>query len=133
MKRIKDVSNIAGITKRTLQYYDDEGLLNVKRSKSNDRLYTEEDLNRLWEILIYKDLGMKLSQIKDMITLEGIAKDETLINHIEHMRKMKANLEKQICMAEKIYKYGIPKENFEERKENSMEYMRKISICSGEK
>ncbi|MFR3346127.1 MAG: MerR family transcriptional regulator [Anaerobutyricum sp.] len=38
---------------RTLQYYDNEGILSVKRSEENYRLYDETAMARLWEILWY--------------------------------------------------------------------------------
>ena len=63
MKKIKDVSRISGLSKRTLQYYDDIGLLPAKRSKENYRLYDDNDLKRLWEILLYKEAGFELEEI----------------------------------------------------------------------
>lgn len=128
MKRIKDVSHMAGITKRTLQYYDDEGLLYVKRSETNERLYSKEDLMQLWKILVCKDLGMTLSQIKRVMYENEDSINEILKSHIEQMKKEKELLEKRICLAEKINKYGMPPENFTERKENPEEYMRKICL-----
>lgn len=40
MKKINEVSALAGVSKRTLQYYDDEGLLPVNRTENNERLFT---------------------------------------------------------------------------------------------
>ena len=53
---------MAGVTKRTLQYYDDEGLLHVKRAEDNSRIYDEEDLERLWEIMLYCKCQYKNAQ-----------------------------------------------------------------------
>ncbi|MFR2878996.1 MAG: MerR family transcriptional regulator, partial [Anaerovoracaceae bacterium] len=50
MKKIREVSMMSGITRRTLQYYDDEGILPVERTKENYRLYDEKALRKLWEI-----------------------------------------------------------------------------------
>lgn len=44
-KKIDEVSKLSGVSKRTLQYYDDEGILPVKRSKNNYRLM----MMRLWK------------------------------------------------------------------------------------
>ena len=41
MKKVNEVSRLAGVSKRTLQFYDDEGLLPAQRSKDNYRLYDE--------------------------------------------------------------------------------------------
>ena len=75
-KKIDEVSKLSGVSKRTLQYYDDEGILPVKRSKNNYRLYDDETMERLWEILWYKEMGFDLKGIK--LILEGM-KQETVI------------------------------------------------------
>lgn len=56
MKQIKEVCVLSGLSKRTLQFYDERYLLNVERSKENYRIYSEEDIDRLWLILIYKEM-----------------------------------------------------------------------------
>ena len=45
VRKVEEVSRLSGISKRTLQYYDDEGLLRAKRSKENYRLYDENDMS----------------------------------------------------------------------------------------
>lgn len=67
MKKIKDVSRISGLSKRTLQYYDDIGLLPAKRTKENYRLYDDNDLKRLWKILLYKEAGFELEEISRLL------------------------------------------------------------------
>lgn len=64
MKKIREVSMMSGISRRTLQYYDDEGILPVERTKENYRLYDEKALRKLWEILIYKEIGLSIKQTK---------------------------------------------------------------------
>lgn len=68
MKQTNEVSRIAGISKRTLQYYDDEGVLTAKRSKNNYRLYSQEDLEEIWKIMIYKEIGFNLNEIKQLLS-----------------------------------------------------------------
>ena len=69
MKKVNEVSRLAGVSKRTLQFYDDEGLLPAQRSKDNYRLYDDAALERLWEILVYRAMGLDLKEIKDLLTL----------------------------------------------------------------
>ena len=52
MRKTKEVSHLVGVSKRTLQYYDDKGLLDVKRDENNYRLFDEEDMNQIWFILV---------------------------------------------------------------------------------
>lgn len=51
VRKVEEVSRLSGVSKRTLQYYDDEGILPAKRSKENYRLYDEVAMEKLWEIL----------------------------------------------------------------------------------
>lgn len=69
MKRIEEVCRLSGVSRRTLQYYDNEGILSVKRSEENYRLYDETAMARLWEILWYKEMGFELKEIKNILTV----------------------------------------------------------------
>ena len=60
MKRTNEVSKLVGVSRRTLQYYDDEGLLGAKRSELNYRLYDQQALERIWRIMIFKEMGFEL-------------------------------------------------------------------------
>ena len=52
---------------RTVQYYDQKGLLHAKRSHSNRREYDKKDLLRLQQILTYRKLGFKLNDIQKLM------------------------------------------------------------------
>ena len=73
MSKISEVSKRTGLSKRTLQYYDDEGLLHVPRSPDNYRMYDGETMQEIWEILVYKEMGFKLSEIKCITTLSELS------------------------------------------------------------
>jgi DNA-binding transcriptional MerR regulator len=63
--RVKEVARIAGVSVRALHHYDEIGLLVPSgRSTAGYRLYNEEDLLRLQQILIGRELGMPLEEIK---------------------------------------------------------------------
>lgn len=51
MKRINEVSRIVGVSKRTMQYYDDEEILKIERTENNHRVYDQKVLEGLWQIL----------------------------------------------------------------------------------
>ena len=69
MKKVNEVSKMTGVSRRTLQYYDDQGLLSAKRSKDNHRQYDEEALERTWQILVYKEMDFKLREIRYLLQL----------------------------------------------------------------
>lgn len=63
--RVKRVASIAGVSVRTLHYYDQLGLLVPSdRTRAGHRLYTDDDLLRLQQIVIQRELGFSLEEIR---------------------------------------------------------------------
>ena len=90
LKKIEEVSKLSGISKRALQYYDDEGLLRAKRSKENYRLYDENDMKKLWEILWYKEMGFHLREIKEIF---AVPKKERSIYLEQRMKEIEGKIQ----------------------------------------
>ena len=122
MKRIEEVCRLSGVSRRTLQYYDNEGILSVKRSEENYRLYDETAMARLWEILWYKEMGFELKEIKNILTVTQKEKNNYLNEKIQ-------DLEKQIKFIRYIEQYGIIPIPINEKEKNITykEYMKKIT------
>ncbi len=49
MKKTNEASKQTGLTKRTLQYYDTQGLISVERNSINHRVYEQSTLERIWD------------------------------------------------------------------------------------
>lgn len=113
-KKIEEVSKLSGVSKRTLQYYDDEGILPVKRSKNNYRLYDDETMERLWEVLWYKEMGLDLKKIK--LILEGVKQETVIEEKINKINNMIRVLEEQKKVIEYIQRYSIPVKSEENNK-----------------
>lgn len=65
---IKEFSKLTGVTVRTLQYYDEEGLLNPHhKSEVGYRFYSGEDLQVIQKISVLKYIGFNLKQIKTIL------------------------------------------------------------------
>lgn len=63
--RVGEIAKKAGVTVRTLQYYDKEGLLSPSaESDGGFRLYNDKDMAKLIQIIMMKQLGIPLSEIK---------------------------------------------------------------------
>jgi DNA-binding transcriptional MerR regulator len=72
MRTVGEVSELAGVTVRTLHHYDEVGVLAPSgRSDAGYRLYSFEDLERLQEILVWRQLGFSLVEIKALLDDPG--------------------------------------------------------------
>jgi len=68
---IKDISNITGISSRTIRYYESIGFLSkAKRNKSNYRVYSEEDIKIINFIKKSKLLGFSLEEIRTLLNIK---------------------------------------------------------------
>ena len=78
--RINEVAKLAGVTVRTLHYYDQIGLLRPSEiTDAGYRIYNEEALEALQQILFFKELDFPLSDIKEIMLSAGYDRQDTLI------------------------------------------------------
>src|ERR1700694_2513831 len=69
MYTVKQVSDLAEISVRTLHYYDEIGLLTPSKVGANGyRYYDDASLLRLQQILFYREIGLELIQIKEILS-----------------------------------------------------------------
>lgn len=108
MKKTKEVSKLTGVSKRALQYYDDEGLLMVKRTHDNHRIYEKKDLERIWEILLYKEMNFKLKEIRQLLAMSENEKNFLLQNKISVINDQITDLKVLENFIALIKKNGIP-------------------------
>ncbi|MFC5451887.1 MerR family transcriptional regulator [Paenibacillus aestuarii] len=105
---VQKLGQLAGISTRTLRYYDEIGLLKPARiSSSGYRIYGQSEVNQLQQILFYRELGVPLDQIKDILTDPAFDGAKALIEHREQLLERRkqldqliANVEKTIALAE---------------------------------
>lgn len=108
VKRTSEISKIVGVSKRTIQFYDDEGMIKVERSKTNYRLYDESVLGKLWEIMIYKEMGLKLEEIKQLLGMTENEKKRFCKVHIRKIEEEISALEEQKRFSSLIIAQGLP-------------------------
>lgn len=107
VRKVEEVSRLSGISKRTLQYYDDEGILPAKRSKENYRLYDEVAMEKLWEILWYKEMGVQLSEIKEILVMPKKEREEYFEQKVKSIGEKIQDLEEQRKFVRHIEKYYL--------------------------
>ena len=84
---IKQVSELSGVSVRTLHHYDNIGLLIPKKDENGYRYYSEKDLSYLQTILYYKYLGFSLKEIKTLMQQN----EEELLPHLKKQLNLMQN------------------------------------------
>ena len=108
MKTVNEVSKLTGVSIRTLQYYDTIGLLKpIKYTESGYRLYDDTSLERLQQILLFKELEFPLKEIKEIIDAPNFDRNKALGQQIELLTMKKEHLENLINFARGIKGIGV--------------------------
>ena len=80
--KIQEAARLTGVTERTLRYYERNGLLHPSgMTESGYRLYDEDALRRLQQILFFRELGFPLAQIREIMDSPGYDMNEALRRH----------------------------------------------------
>ena len=79
MRTVKEISDLAGISVRTLHYYDEIGLLKpTEISEAGYRLYDDKALEILQQILFFREFDIPLKEIKAVIETPSLDRNRTL-------------------------------------------------------
>ncbi|MBP2703865.1 MerR family transcriptional regulator [Microbispora sp. RL4-1S] len=93
---VGEVARLAGVTVRTLHHYDEIGLLSPgERTVAGYRRYTEPDLERLQQVLFYRELGFSLEEI-------AVILDEPGADPMTHLRRQHELLRRRIGRLEEM-------------------------------
>ena len=88
MKTVKEISQLTGVSVRTLHHYDAIGLLRPSQiSPAGYRLYDEDALQRLRKILVYRELGLSLEAIGNLLDAPEATREQTLQDQIQLMKR----------------------------------------------
>lgn len=99
--KVKEVADIVGVSVRTLHHYDQIGLLKSESvSPAGYRLYSDHDLERLQQILFFRELGISLQKTKDIIDSPGFDRKQALIIHKGLLIEKRNRLERIIASVE---------------------------------
>jgi len=102
MFTVKQIARMAGVTPRTLHYYDEIGLLKPTRVGDNGyRYYSEEAILRLQQIMLYRQLELPLDEIKRIMAGRDYDTLRALENHREELRKRIHRMERLMGTVDK--------------------------------
>lgn len=108
MRTVHEVSELVGVSIRTLQYYDKIGLFTPSEyTEAGYRLYDDTDLERLQQILLFRELEFPLKDIKKIINNPDFDKSKALEQQIELLMLKKEHIENLIILAREIKLKGV--------------------------
>ncbi|WP_028521152.1 MerR family transcriptional regulator [Ruminococcus flavefaciens] len=108
MMTVKQVSELTGVSIRTLRYYDSIGLLSPSdHTEGGYRLYDDTALERLQQILLFRELGFPLKEIIGIMESRSFDRRKALDQQIELLELKKQHLQELIDFARGIKMLGV--------------------------
>ena len=108
MMTVKQVSELTGVSIRTLRYYDKIGLLSPSdHTEGGYRLYDDTALERLQQILLFRELEFPLKDIMSIMERKDFDRRKALDQQIELLELKKQHLQKLIDFARGIKMLGV--------------------------
>lgn len=113
MMTVNEVSKLTGVSIRALQYYDAIGLLPpAGYTEAGYRLYDDAAMERLQQILLFRELEFPLKEIKRILDSPNFDQSKALKQQIELLTMKKEHLENLIDFARGIKGIGVKYMNF---------------------
>jgi len=114
MKTVKEVSRLTGVSVRTLHHYDTIDLLKpTKVTEASYRLYDDAALEKLYMILMLRELGLSLKEIADILHASDYDRNRVLEKQIALMQERIGKLQDRIALAKGILTVGVKYMDFE--------------------
>ena len=103
---IKKVAELSGVSARTLRFYDEIGLLHPKRvNSSNYRFYGQKEIDRLQQILFYRQLDLKLEEIKEILDNPDFDVEQALQEHQRQLLNRRNEIDRLLATVEQTMKH----------------------------
>ncbi len=108
MLTVNEVSRLTGVSVRSLHHYDAIGLLKpAKVTEAGYRLYGDDELKRLQNILLFRELQFPLQQIRTILDSPDFDQREALAQQIRLLELQLAHTQKLISFARRLQEEGV--------------------------
>lgn len=105
MRTVKEISELTGISVRTLHYYDEIGLLKpTEKSDAGYRLYDDKALETLQQILFFREFDISLKEIKAVLDNPALERNQILQVQRKMLVTKKERMERLIASIDDILK-----------------------------
>ena len=105
MRTVKEISDLTGISVRTLHYYDKIGLLKpTEKSDAGYRLYDDKALETLQQILFFREFDISLKEIKAVLDNPALERNQILQVQRKMLVTKKERMERLIASIDDILK-----------------------------
>lgn len=102
---VKGLADLAGVSTRTLRWYDQKGLLTPSRTNdSGYRLYDDNAVSKLQQIMFYRELEFSLAAIKQLLDSPDFDHEKALQSHLRELRKRRKRIDDLILTVKKTLK-----------------------------
>lgn len=99
---VKGLADLAGVTTRTLRWYDQKGLLQPSRTnEAGYRLYNDTAVSKLQQILFYRELEFSLAEIKEILDQPHFDPEQALMSHRMELQKRRKRIDDLILTVNK--------------------------------
>lgn len=95
--KIKQVEELVGITKKNIRFYEEQGLLEVKRAENGYREYGLKDVERLQQIRLLRKLSIPIEDMRQMFGGEKVC------GAVWNIRSKRWNARKRTCCRSGIF------------------------------
>ena len=114
MRTVHEVSELAGVSVRTLHHYDRIGLLRPHaRSAAGYRLYDDADLLRLQQIMLFRELEFPLADVRRILDSPDFDQARALQQQIELLELRREHIDSLIGLARSLQERGVGAMSFE--------------------
>ena len=115
MMTVAQVSERTGVSVRTLHHYDQIGLLKpTEVTEAGYRLYDNAALDKLYMILVYRELGLRLNEIGSILDAPDYDRNRVLEHQIQLMQERIEKLQNRISFARGMLMLGVKYMDFED-------------------
>ena len=115
MKTVNQIAKQTGVSVRTLHHYDATGLLKpTEITEAGYRLYNADALERLYLIIVYRELGFSLKKIAEILDAPDFDRNRALEEQIVLLEQKREQLQNRITFARGLKLTGVNNMNFKD-------------------